>query len=59
MIWDPDGWLDKDAPPFWEPVTEDEFLHRFFRCTTTQIAESGRMREYQLALIERNIEDRF
>lgn len=32
-IVDPDGWRGPDAPPFDQPISQDEFSFRFALCT--------------------------
>lgn len=40
VIADPDGWREKDAPPWDTPIRLAEFWARFNRCTVRQVPEA-------------------
>ena len=35
QVLDPDGWRGKNGRPWSDPITRDEFQHRFALCTIT------------------------
>lgn len=42
QILDPDGWRGKNAPPFDQPCTREEWEPRMWQCTVKRIRPKGR-----------------